>query len=199
MDRQSDTILVADADDASRSEIARLLRSVGYRAREAATGDDVLEAVRDERPALVISEVELPGVCGYEVCRRLRDRYGSTVSIIFVSGTRNESFDHVAGIQLGADDYLDKPIAGDELLARVDRLLRRPAPTRAAADLTDREREVFSLLEAGLRHKEIAEYLSISPKTVGTHVEHIFSKLGATHRLQALALGRGAQLTGTAS
>jgi len=110
--------------------------------------------------------------------------------IIFVSGTRTEPFDRTGGILLGADDYLCKPLVADEFLARVGRLIQRPGAVTNGAVLTGREREVLGLLGTGMRPKEIAEQLCISPKTVGTHLEHIFTKLGAKHRLQAVVLAR---------
>lgn len=188
-------VVVADPDAIARAEISRTLLGGRYDPLELETGDEVLETVRREQPRAAIIEVDLPRICGYEVCRRLRERGGDDIAIILISGSRTESFDRVAGILLGADDYLSKPIAGDELLARVGRLIsRRTAPGSVSGRLTMREREVLDLLEDGLRHREIAERLSISPKTVGTHVEHIFSKLGATHRQQAIALARGSEL-----
>jgi DNA-binding NarL/FixJ family response regulator len=90
---------------------------------------------------------------------------------------------------IGGDDYLVKPFAPDELLARVGALLRRSG-TRVAAEraqLTAREHEVLGLLAEGLEHQEIADRLIISPKTVGTHIEHVLGKLGVHSRAQAVA------------
>ena len=164
-----------------------ILQEAGYEATGLASGEEAIEAARRQRPGLVVLEVCLPGICGYEACRRLKDEYAESISVIFVSGIRTESFDRVAGILLGADDYLCKPFAADELLARIRRLIRRPEPT-AAASLTPREHDVLRLLAKGLTQKQIADRLVISGKTVGTHTEHIFSKLGVRNRLQAAAL-----------
>jgi len=180
--------LVADPHQDSRACICRLLRAAGYEPRELASGSDVLEHARRQRPHLAILEVDLPGMCGYHVCRALRDAYGESVAIVFVSGTRTEPYDRVAGLLLGADDYLAKPVDGDELLARVSRLMHRPQANGATLGLTSRERDVLGLLAQGLRQKEIARRLVISEKTVGTHIEHLFSKLGAHNRLQAVAI-----------
>lgn len=111
--------------------------------------------------------------------------------MLFVSGERTEPVDRVAGLLIGADDYLVKPFAPDELLARAGALLRRreqPASGHAPV-LTPREREVLDLLARGLANHEIAEQLVISPKTVGTHVEHIYGKLGVRSRVEALTAG----------
>jgi len=180
-------ILVAEPDECSRTAMLHILREAGYEATGLASGEEAIEVARQQRPCLIILEVCLPGICGYEACRRLKDEYAESISVIFVSGIRTESFDRVAGILLGADDYLCKPFAADELLARIRRLIRRPAPT-VAASLTPREHDVLRLLAQGLTQKEIANRLVISGKTVGTHTEHIFSKLGVRNRLQAAAL-----------
>jgi DNA-binding NarL/FixJ family response regulator len=183
-------ILIVDSDDSAGKLAADVLRSGGYTTLEAKNGEEALEIARRELPCVVILEVQLPGICGYEVCRKLREAFGGSLSIVFLSGLRKESFDRVAGLLLGADDYLMKPFAADELLARVRGLIRRsPAPTSGVASkLTERERDVLQLLVQGLDQKEIANRLFISPKTVGTHTEHIFAKLGVHSRSQALAL-----------
>jgi len=78
--------------------------------------------------------VRLPDLSGYEVCRELRDRLGASVPVMFVSGERIESFDRVAGLLVGGDDYLAKPFELDELFARLRALLRRAAPTTDGPD-----------------------------------------------------------------
>jgi two-component system, NarL family, nitrate/nitrite response regulator NarL len=181
-------ILIVDDDRHSRRLISGVLRRAGYSAYEAETGEEALAAAKRERPALVIVEALLPGVSGYEVCRELKDEFGQAMPIVFVSGTRTEPGDRVAGLLLGGDDYLVKPFDPDELLARVRRLL--PAALtdgRKAHKLTRRELHVLSLLVDGLSQPEIAEKLFISPNTVGKHIEHILAKLGVHSRAQAVS------------
>ena len=185
VERGSAGILMVDPDTRCRAEMSSLLGDAGHDTSEVASGEEALEAASRKRPGLVILEVCLPGICGYEICRWLRDRYAQSVSIILVSGTRTESFDRVAGILVGADDYLCKPVAADGFLARVGRLL--PAAAAPGPHLTLREHEVLSLLGEGLGQREIAERLCISDKTAGTHTEHIFAKLGVHSRAQAVA------------
>jgi DNA-binding response OmpR family regulator len=134
----ADSILIADDDAASRASVSALLRRAGYEATEAATGEEALEAALDERPALVVLEVELPGMSGYDVCSSLRDTFGETLPILFVTGRRTEPLDCVAGLLIGADDYLVKPLSPTELLARIRRALTRAnsaagASSRSAA------------------------------------------------------------------
>jgi two-component system, NarL family, nitrate/nitrite response regulator NarL len=186
----STSILIVDSEKRARQVAADVLRRAGYLTLEAESGEEALEIARKERPCLVTLEVCLSGISGYEVCRELREAFGESISIVFLSGVRSESFDRVAGLLLGADDYLVKPFAPDELVARVRGLTRRSG-ARTQGDglnLTKRERDVLQLLAQGLDQKEIASRLSISLSTVGTHTEHIFAKLGVHSRSQALAL-----------
>jgi DNA-binding NarL/FixJ family response regulator len=183
-------ILIVDPEAHVRKFVSEALGREGYPTLQAASGEEALELAQSERPRLVVLEVCLPGICGYQVCRELREAFGDGLSIIFVSGIRTEPFDRVGGLLLGADDYLVKPFAADELLARVGGLIRRSAPltSEIASTLTRREQDVLQLLAQGLDQKEIANRLCISPRTVGTHTEHIFVKLGVRNRGQAVAL-----------
>jgi DNA-binding NarL/FixJ family response regulator len=185
----SKSILIVDDDAEFRAFVSAVLGQAGYRVIEAATGEDALATVRFERPHLLVLDVRLPGLSGYEVCHQLRREFGESLPILFVSGERMESFDRVAGLLLGGDDYLVKPFAPDELLARVRCLVRRapPAVATAASSLTGREAEILRLLAAGLDQDEIADRLLISPKTVAVHIGHINSKLGVRSRAQAVA------------
>lgn len=184
------TILIADHDVETRSSVAALLRKAGYEVVETDSGDDVIDDVRRELPRVVILEVTLPGLSGYQVCHQLREEFGDGLPIILVSGERTEPFDCVAGILIGADHYMAKPCAPDELLARVRRLVRSRAPVapRVAMKLTTRETEVLRLLAEGLEQVEIAGQLFISRRTVGTHIENIMRKLGVRSRAKAVAL-----------
>jgi DNA-binding NarL/FixJ family response regulator len=181
--------LIADEDPTSRDHLARVLEAAGYEIRQVASGEEALQAVREVRPSIVLLEIPLGGMSGYEVCRALREE-ASEMPIIFVSGSRTESYDRVAGLLVGADDYIVKPFSPDELLTRVRHLVRRSQPLTPAVTsrLTKREREVLRLLAQGLRQDEIAERLFISRKTVATHVANILRKLGVRSQTQAVAV-----------
>jgi two-component system, NarL family, nitrate/nitrite response regulator NarL len=187
-------ILVADSDAASRKLVSSLLRRIGYETREAKTGPEALELSAALRPDLVVLEVNLPQVSGYEICRELRDAFGTEIAIIFLSADRTASADRVAGLLVGADDYIVKPFDHDELLARVRAALRRTVatsegqPHAIAAALTPREREILRLLAQGLSQTEIAATLVLSSKTVGGHIQRVLTKLGVHSRAQAVAL-----------
>jgi DNA-binding NarL/FixJ family response regulator len=188
-------LLVADGDASTRTLVACALGRVGLEVREFDSGAGVLADARSERPSLVVLEVELADITGYEVCRELRDAYGDSLPIVFISGTRTEPIDRVAGLLIGAHDYLVKPLDPGELLVRVRRLVEAArvghhAPPKASVlkRLTAREREVLLLLADGLRQPEIAQQLVISPKTVATHIQRVLEKLGVHSRSQAVAV-----------
>jgi DNA-binding NarL/FixJ family response regulator len=182
-------ILIVDTDAGARAELAHLLDDEGYKVMQAESGEAGLKLARENPPALVVLEVPLGDRSGYEVCRVLREELGEELPVLFLSGARTESYDRVAGFLVGADDYVVKPFAVDELLARVRRLVRHAAPAETSTSLlTPREREVLRLLAEGLAADQIAKELFISKKTVGTHLEHIFTKLGVRSRAQAIAV-----------
>lgn len=190
----SGPILVVDDDKGFRAYLAQLFENLGYRTEELATGAAVLPAALADQPVAVVLDVELPDVNGYEVCRELRDHYGDEVAIIFISGERMEPLDRSAGLLLGADDYLTKPVDAGELIARIRRLVERHDSTRHVpvsngklARLTGREHEVLDLLAEGYQQDEIARRLVISPKTVATHIQRILTKLDVRSRAQAVA------------
>ena len=189
-------ILVVDDDDTFRALMRTVLERAGFEVREASDGDEAVAAAQSMRPSLVLLDVGLPGIGGYEVLRELQDLIGEDLPVIFVSGERADRGDVVAGLLLGADDYLVKPVLADELLARIRRSLRRHRgvpPSRNGASsglgaLTSREAQVLALLADGLTQAEIAAQLVVSPRTVGTHIQHILSKLEVHNRAQAVAL-----------
>jgi DNA-binding NarL/FixJ family response regulator len=192
---KQDNVVVVDDHPSVRELVSTLLEEAGYRVREAATAREALALVEDEQPAVVLTDVVLPGMSGYELCRQLRDRYGTGLPIIFVSGTRTETLDSVAGLLIGADDYIAKPFDAGELLARVRRCVERGHAANGTGPngggsygLTPRELEVLELLADGLGTSAIAERLVISKKTVATHVQRLLAKLGVHSRGAAVAL-----------
>jgi DNA-binding response OmpR family regulator len=187
-------VLVVDDDDRFRAYVRELLEGAGYRVVDVADGFTALTSARAQPPAAVLLDVNMPGLSGYEVCRALREEHGQSLPLMFVSGERTESYDRVAGLTIGADDYVVKPFEPDELLARLRGLLRRCGARSSVSTLTRREREVLSLLADGLDQDEIARRLVISRKTVGAHIERILAKLGAHSRAEAVALAYKLQL-----
>jgi len=190
------TILIVDSDDASRLTAVQTAVRLGYDARPTQSGDELLERLGPDRPALAIVEVELPGTAnGFEIMRQLHDAFDGDLPVILVSAERTDAFDRAAGLMLGADDYLSKPLDSGELLARVKRSLRRLGPVQINgnghanhANLSPRENEILALLAEGRTQDQIATSLVISSKTVATHIQRILSKLGVHTRAQAVAV-----------
>jgi DNA-binding NarL/FixJ family response regulator len=189
------SILVVDHDDASRAAAVSVVSRLGCRADAAADAESVLEDGNDDRPLLAIVEVELPGPrSGLELLGALHAAYGEELPVILVSAERTAPLDHVAGLLLGADDYMAKPFDQGELMARVRRSLARSAyangtwngTRNGTGSLSPRELEILGLLARGLTQAQIAGELVMSPKTVGTHIQHILSKLGVHSRAQAV-------------
>ena len=118
-------ILVVDDERAVRESLRRALELEGYEIQLAADGGEALSALAEEEPQpdAVILDVLMPGVDGIEVCRSLRNA-GNRVPVLMLTA-RDEVENRVAGLDAGADDYVTKPFALEELLARVRALLRR--------------------------------------------------------------------------
>src|SRR5579864_8694541 len=116
-------VLVVEDDEHVRDAVARALRYEGYDVHTAVDGNDALLRVDDVSPDVIVLDVLMPGSDGLEVCRRLRERGDHTPVLMLTA--RHEVTDRVAGLDAGADDYLVKPFALDELLARLRALLRR--------------------------------------------------------------------------
>lgn len=119
-------ILVADDDPAVRDSLRRSLAFNGYEVGTAPDGQAALDAVRDSRPDLLLLDVNMPTLDGLETCRRLRAS-GDDLPVLMLTA-RVEVGDRVLGLDVGADDYLAKPFALEELLARIRALLRRSRP-----------------------------------------------------------------------
>ncbi len=133
----AEAILVVDDDGPIRRMLARTLGGAGYEVEAVADGGEALAAVERSAPDAVVLDVGLPGLDGLAVCRRLRAK-GLIVPVLLLTA-RDAVPDRVAGLDAGADDYLVKPFATDELLARVRALLRRGKPAEellAFADVT---------------------------------------------------------------
>jgi two-component system response regulator MprA len=120
------SVLIVDDDPHIRASLSRALTEEGYTVREAEDGYAALATVASDLPDVVLLDIMLPGIDGLDVCRRLREESG--VPILMLTA-RGDTSDRVVGLDSGADDYLAKPFALDELLARIRALLRRRDPT----------------------------------------------------------------------
>jgi two-component system, OmpR family, alkaline phosphatase synthesis response regulator PhoP len=164
------TILLVD-DEKKITELARLyLENEGFRVSAVHDGQSALQAFQLEQPGLIVLDLMLPLLDGYEVCRRIRAQ--SDVPILMLTA-RDEDVDKIVGLELGADDYLTKPFNPRELVARVRAILRRtgrPAPSTADAALTignlaihpDRRLVLIDDSEVDLRMKEFDLLLTLA-------------------------------------
>ncbi len=169
----SPRILAVDDDPKILSLMRRGLAFAGYAVDLAPDGETALTVARDRPPDLVVLDVMLPGMDGLEVCRRLRA--GEPNLPILMLTAKDRVPDRVAGLDAGADDYLVKPFAFDELLARIRALLRRARPlegdTLSFADLTldPRTREVFRgerRIDLTTREYDLLEFFLRHPRQV---------------------------------
>lgn len=180
-------VLVVDDDGNLRALVSTILGQAGFGVDAAADAPEALALAQRRPPELAVVDVCLPGVSGYELCRTLKERVPG-LRVLLVSGERVAPLDRAVGLMI-ADDYAVKPFAPDELLERLRALRDRRGRTvdEPRRGLTQREQEVLGCLAEGLYAEAIAVRLVISPKTVGTHLEHIFQKLGVHNRAQAVA------------
>lgn len=217
------TVLVVDDDRPIRRMLERTLSAEGYSVSSAPDGAAALVAVERSVPDLVVLDVAMPGVDGLAVCRRLRSK-GLALPILLLTA-RDAVSDRVVGLDAGADDYLSKPFAPEELSARVRALLRRgrePRELLAFSDvildvesrrarrdgrdleLTPREVDLLELLLSNPRRvitREFAlehvwgERRSASPNVVDRYIAYLRRKLGPPPLIETMR-GVGFVLTG---
>lgn len=197
-------ILVIEDEPQTRKNIALILQMEGFEAVTAANGRIGLEVVAREKPDVILCDVSMPELDGHEVLRSLR-AVPETASIPFIFLTaRGERQDLRSGMNLGADDYMVKPIDPDDLLAAIQaRLVRQRQTTDAALrgvdaeldfssaaplealGLTPREAEVLLWVAQGKSNSDVGTILGMSDKTVKIHLGHIYEKLNVESRTAA--------------
>jgi len=116
-------ILIVEDDPHISLGLEEVLKSDGFEVAVCRRGDHALEAVSKNRPALIVLDVMLPGLSGYDICRQLRSKKDATPILMLTA--KGQEIDKVVGLDLGADDYVTKPFGVRELLARINALLRR--------------------------------------------------------------------------
>ena len=195
-------ILVIEDDEQTRENLELILQMEGFAVRSAANGRAGLELARAQRPELIVCDVGLPEVDGHTLLRTLRDD-AKTADVPFIFLTaRGERHEQRAGMNLGADDYLCKPLDAEDLLAAVRARLKRQRENQDAAradmkpdfssaepletlGLTVREAEVLLWVAQGKGNADVATILGMSEKTVKIHLGHIFEKLNVETRTAA--------------
>lgn len=204
MDANHDnTVFVVDDDPAMRRLIGGFVESAGLRCETFSSATAFLEAFDASRAGCLVADVEMPGMSGIELQETLASR-GPLVPVIIVTGYGDVPL-AVRATRALAVDVLEKPFHGEELLNRIDQALRINQQRRQAqaqqdelssrlAGLTEREREVMSLVVAGCANKQIACRLHLSEKTVEAHRGHMMKKLGVVSiaELVRFAIAAGA-------
>ena len=199
-------ILVIDDDARLRDHYAQILRLEGFEVMEARNGREGVDRARRETPDLVLCDITMPEMNGHRVLETLRSEPRTAhVPFVFLTGW-NEQEDVRTGMNLGADDYLTKPVVPDELTATIRARLRRAelaaksVPRRGAGaaeatpnqleslGLTPREAEVLFWVARGKTNDEIATVLGIGLTTVKKHLESTYAKLGVENRTTAAAM-----------
>jgi len=202
------TILVVDDDLEILDSLADILQLEGFSVLKASSGMQGLDTLREQIPDLIIADVMMPEMNGYHLYQRVRQtpRY-LQIPFIFLTA-KGEAEDIRFGKELGADDYLLKPIRAENLMAVILGKLRRYDQMREGRsnptnineevhpnaksksglpiDLSSREIDVIRLMVQGLSNNEIAEALFIEQSTVKTHVSNILSKIGVRNRVEAV-------------
>ena len=197
------TVLVIEDEAPMRRNLAEILRLEGFGVVEADGGAAGIALARECRPALILCDVTMPGTDGHAVLRALKDA-PETARIPFVFLTaRSEHGDVRRGMNLGADDYLVKPVDIADLVSAVRARLQRQAEHRAAGGqgrlpenpaalqslgLTPREAEILFWIVQGKTNPEIAIILEMKLVTVKKHVQNVLEKLGVENRTAAVSL-----------
>ena len=131
------TIIVVEDDEDIADSIRYNLEREGFRARLALTGEDALNLILDRPPNLILLDLNLPHMSGFELCRRLRSESTTAQVPILMLTARTEEADKVLGLNMGADDYITKPFSMRELVARVNAALRRAEGSEANRPVFD--------------------------------------------------------------
>jgi two-component system response regulator FixJ len=179
---------VVDDDEAVRSSLRFLIRSVGLQAQAYDSAQEFLKSYDPRQPGCLLLDVRMPGMSGLELQQEL-NRRGATLPVIFITGHGDVPM-AVAAMQYGAFDFLQKPFRDQDLLDRVQRAMARDAESRSRlaaraeirsrlATLTPRELEVMDLVTSGKANKVVGADLGVSQRTVEIHRAHVMEKMGA--------------------
>jgi DNA-binding NarL/FixJ family response regulator len=187
-------ILCIEDDEQTASLIAEALIELGYEVTLAADGKKGLEAILSKTPDLVICDVRMPSMSGFEVLERTAAAGASFTEIPFIFLTALGDRDsELTGRRLGADDYLTKPVDFELLDAVIQNRLRRRQDSGPQSQyrLTEREQEVLTWVGRGKTSSEIATILGLRERTVNFHCDQAMKRLDVTNRTQAVAKAVG--------
>ena len=196
-------LLVVDDEPNLLRAVAASLRTEGYEVITARNGREALLRVAESVPDLIISDIRMPGMDGYQLAGQLRASSRTAIVPIIFLTAKDETADRVAGFRSGVDAYITKPFEPDELLAVIQSILNRVERTHAeiarlvgsSSDeehlsaiqdevLTEAEGRIALAVARGLSNKEIAAEFNISVRTVENHISHILDKKGFSNRVE---------------
>ena len=200
----SKRLLVVDDEPNLLVAVGACLRAEGFDVVTARSGAEALVRVAETVPDLIVSDVRMPGMDGYQLARQLRSSPRTALTPVVFLTAKDETSDRVEGFRAGVDAYLTKPFEPDELVAVIRSILDRVQRTHAEiarlvgssqADaarhapfhdeaLTEAEERVAEAVARGLSNKEIAAEFRISVRTVENHISHILAKKGFGNRVE---------------
>lgn len=201
----SKRLLVVDDEPNLLLAVAAVLRDEGFDVTTVRSGREALVSVAQSVPDLIVSDVRMPGMDGFELARRLRATANfALIPIVFLTA-KDETEDRVEGFRAGVDVYLTKPFEPDELVAVIRGILRRVDLTHSTIarlfgdkeqetifvrdeELTEAEWRVARAVARGLSNKEIASDLNLSVRTIENHVSRILAKKNFTNRVEIACL-----------
>jgi len=181
--------------------VSETLRSEGYDVMTARRGSEALVRVAEALPDLIVSDIRMPGMDGFQLVRNLRSTpHTRLVPIVFLTA-KDETTDRIAGFRSGVDAYITKPFEPEELVAIVAGILERVQRTHGDLarlfgenekeikfqrdeELTDAEWRVAETVARGLSNKEIARELNLSLRTIEGHISHILDKKHLSNRVE---------------
>lgn len=197
----SKRLLVVDDEPSLLRAVEACLQAEGFDVATARSGAEALLSVAQTVPDLIVSDIRMPGMNGYELARHLRSSSRTQlVPIVFLTA-KGETADRIEGFRSGIDAYLTKPFEPDELIAVIKNIIDRVrrthsqiahlvgSGTEAGADfydehLTEAENRIAHSVARGLSNKEIASELEISVRTVENHISHILDKKRFSNRVE---------------
>lgn len=208
-------VLIVDDTPDNLAMLSDALNDAGYMVLVALDGLSALNRIERRRPDLILLDAMMPGLDGFETCRRIKEHPANAdIPVLFMTAL-TESRHVVQGFEVGGSDYVTKPIQTDEVLARVAAHLRTSRillsarassqPTAPSLDdepahrllsarfqLTGREVEVLRWVACGKTNRDIGTILDLSPRTVNKHLEHVYVKLGVETRTAATSVALSA-------
>jgi DNA-binding NarL/FixJ family response regulator len=194
-------LLVVDDDPGLLLAVSETLRAEGYEVKTARRGAEALTRIAESLPDLIISDIRMPGMDGYQLVPNLRSNARTRlVPIVFLTA-RDEIADRIQGFRTGVDAYLTKPFEPEELVAIVQAILSRVERTHSDLarlfgekeeerefirdeELTDAEWRVAEAVARGLSNKEIAAELNLSLRTIEGHISRILDKKHLNNRVE---------------